>query len=271
MFQGREHQRWLGVVALVLMATGSVRAQGDVIVDAEVVEAVVERDGDVVLLDAAQNRKPGDEKKLLKEALEPVLKAELYFLFMVTKADEDAKDRVVASAEKELESMDEILLDQRFANGVVLAVSGPTVVAQTSNGVSLNANPYTRIREKLLVIAEQELEPAQAEKYKSEIAKRGEFRRQAMVGMVVNLLDQHLALSVEQRDQITENLMEKWPGAVNMSVENYLNNSNYVPVLPFPLIDTVLNRDQRTVWKTLNQYHFPMQVSNDQIPLEWDF
>lgn len=264
------YQRWLGAVALLVMVGGGACAQDEPIVEVEEVQVdVFERD--IMIVDAVQNRNPEDRKKLLQQTLEPILKSELYFLFMVTDAPNSDRKVILEAAEKELRAMDDMLVDQNAVNGLGMAFGATTVIAQTSTGMSLKANPYTRIQESLQAVAAQHMGPEKAEKYNSELAKRIEFRREAMIGMVVHLLDQRLELSVEQRDQIKENLTEKWSGWKNMSVEGYLSNSNYIPVLPFPLIDTVLNRDQRTVWKNLNQYHFPMQINNDQFSMEWGF
>ena len=263
-------QRWCGAVALLAMAGVGACAQDEPVVEVEEVQVdVFERD--VLIVDGAQNRAPDERKKLLRQSLEPILKSELYFLFMVTGTREPDREEMLESAQKDLEKMDDMLIDQNGGNGLGMVLGGATGIAVTSNGLSLNANPYTRIRDSLQNVAAQHLSPEEIEKYKTELAKRIEFRREATIGMVVQLLDQHLELSVEQRDQIKENLTKRWSGWKNISVESYLSNSNYIPVFPFPLIDTVLNRDQRTVWKTLNQYHFPIQINNDQFSMEWGF
>lgn len=262
---------WLLLVSIQLnVAVG----QEDILV--EEVEIAVEAEefaqvGNALIVGAPQmGRDPEAAKKQLVTDLRPCLRSELYFALLATGIDGERKKEVVAAAEKQLESMADLLIAEEAFNGLAVRFNTSTVVAQTSNGLSLNANPYKRIQKDLKEILQKHGTEEQIQKYQEELDARLQFRREAVVGMTVHLLDKRLSLSVEQRAQVHENLMEKWTEAENVSIEMYINNPDYFPVVPFPLIDRVLNRDQRTLWKTINQYHFPMTIQQHQFDAAWD-
>ena len=267
------------IVALMLLAPSSspsARAQDQPPVEVieEAVEAVAQQAvviNDVIAIAPAENRDPAATKKALIADLTPVLHAELYFLFFVSEIEPETKKKIKEAAEKRLDSMDKLLVNENVFGGLGGGFNTSKVIAQTSSGLSLNANPYSKIQEDLLLLAKQHATEAQAAKYEQELSERLAFRRDAVAGMVVQLLDRHLTLSVEQREQIHSNLVQKWDDIENTSIDMYLNNSDYVPVLPFPLIDRVLNRDQRTVWRTLSQYHFPMSIDSNRFVVDWGF
>jgi glucose-6-phosphate 1-dehydrogenase len=94
--------------------------------------------------------------------------------------------------------------------------------------------------------------------------RRDAFRREANVLVVVSLLDEPLALSAEQRQQLTETLREQWEAAELFAAEHYLMNQEYVPNLPARLLKDVLTAEQRRVWNSLQQVTFTMQISPPQ-------
>lgn len=216
-------------------------------------------------------RDPEKAKASLVNELKEILKPELYFLFMVVDVEQPLKKQICSEAEASLNNLTDMLVN---GNEGVRLFGGfgqqSTVIATTSQGLSLNANPYQRVSKEVMKVAEKHLSSEKIATYKEEVEKRNRFRLDARVGMVVHVLDKHLSLTVQQRDELHKNLVERWPDAINTSIENYLANADYVPVVPFPLIDNVLNRNQRTVWKTLNQYTFPMDIGNIDFAMDWD-
>ena len=216
-------------------------------------------------------RDPEKAKESLVSELKTILKPELYFLFVVVDVEQPLKKQICSEAETSLNNLTDMLVNEnegvRLFGGIG---QQSTVVAMTSQGLSLNANPYQRVSKEVMKVAEKHLSPEKIATYKEEVEKRNRFRLDACVGMVVHVLDQRLSLTVQQRDELHKNLVERWPDAINTSIDNYLSNADYVPVVPFPLIDKILNRNQRTVWKTLNQYAFPMDIGNIEIAMDWD-
>jgi hypothetical protein len=227
--------------------------------------------GQALIVDGVGNRRnvAADRKQLAKD-LQPILASELYFLMMVTEIkDPDKRIAISDAAAVQMDNLGELLVKENAFGGMGMGFGGGEVVAQTASGLSLNANPYRRIRELIATAAEPILSDQQMQIYRHELDKRNAYHQASAVGMIVNLLDQHLALSVTQRDAIFDSLNDNWPAAVDVSLDMYQSNPTYIPQIPFPLIDKYLNRSQRTVWKTLNQYRFPMQLNMLPVAIDW--
>jgi hypothetical protein len=199
------------------------------------------------------------------------MKAEMFFMFMVVDIEAETKQNIRDASEEKLKLMTDLLSSGGEAFNIFNGgFAGGQVVAQTSSGLSLKANPYTRVRQDVKKIAAELLEAPQNEKYVLECDKRDAFEREAVVASVVAMLDKKLFFSDDQRSAISEELTKNWAKAFDVNLETYQNSPAYVPDIPFVRIDKILNRDQRKLWQGLQKYTFPIVIGTEQQPVEWD-
>jgi hypothetical protein len=250
---------------------GNAFAQEDepVEIQAEAVQQVLQ--GEMIEIVDFLGNGPGDpvvaKGQFLKE-MESLVRLELGFAFRVCEWSDEEKFAIRAAVKEQSPSLADMMIG---VNGGRVAISGDTIVANTPSGAGLNANPYVRIEE-LVTKVMKELAPAEKlAQYQAECKLRDQFRREAAVGIVLNILDRKLALTQQQYQVLHEKLMVRWNKAINVSVEMYQNNPEYVPQLPAAVMQKELDQNQRTIWGTLSKYDFPMQMGSLQMTeANWD-
>lgn len=201
------------------------------------------------------------------DQLRPLMNVELGFVKRVCKPTEQQKKEIAAAAEKCLQGMIDMAGGRNAA--VMGGFQGRLVVAMDANGQPLSDNPWSRVRRDLAEAIRPLLSEQQLADYTAELEKRERFRREAAVGITLELLDRHLALTGEQREVLSERLLEKWPEAENLAIETYLNNPQYVPPVPEVVVQRVLDDAQKRVWKSLSKAQFTIQLSNGRAE-SWD-
>lgn len=232
------------------------------------------RQGAIVFGQAEQQDDPVAERGLAKD-LWRLIQVELAFAERILQLDADQlkqlKEALRPASSEQTDLLNErnvqgrpVINQGAFQVAAGAAPNGTTVAAQTSSGHALSGNPLQRVNRMVReAIGEIIGQPQQARLEQAQ-RRRDAFRREANVLVVVSLLDEPLALSAEQRQQLTETLREQWEAAELFAAEHYLMNQEYVPNLPARLLKDVLTTEQRRVWNSLQQVTFTMQISPPQ-------
>lgn len=279
--------RQFSLIALVLFVPASSVAQDEVGPVVEVGEAARIVDDAIIVQDVVQGaiidgaiveiEGVNDEKALaaMRDAAQASLLTDMKFLLRLELAfakracplDKDQLELVRQKLEERLPGCKDMVMDVAvFRNGFGFGMGGgmATVAATTSEGHSLKENPYSRIQKEMEKTLQELVTPEQLARYQEEVQAKNDFHRQSSVGMVVELIDQRLSLSAEQRQTIRQRLIERWENPASISFEMYFNNPEYIPAVPESAVQPFLNKDQRNIWSRLNRHDFPIQVQSDQ-------
>ncbi len=259
---------WLGVTS----HPGDAFAQEDepVEIQAPIDVQAVQAEALIEIVDFLGNG-PGDPavaKERFLQEMQSFVHLELGFAFRVCEWSDEEKNTIRTAVNERSHLLTDMLI---AANGGQVNVSGDTIVAHTSSGAVLNANPFVRIEELVTQVMKELAPPEKLAIYQTECKLRDQFRREAAVGIVMNVLDRKLSLTQQQYQSLHEKLMERWTKAINISTENYQNNPEYAPQLPPNIMQKELDKDQRAIWQALSKYDFPMQLGAVQFnEAKWD-
>lgn len=142
------------------------------------------------------------------------------------------------------------------------------------------ATPDTRklIQDALAAAVKAKLSPSQYERYRVELnARATEQKRTAILNLIVRL-DQSLVLSAEQREQIRGSLSSHWAEAWAQGHQSFNLETQYIPMIPDPLVADYLNANQKTIWTGLQKVTinasglgFGMNVLGVNQPLDDEF
>jgi hypothetical protein len=117
-------------------------------------------------------------------------------------------------------------------------------------GGDLNPEPLSLFQEKMSVSAKLLLNDGQWEKYRSEIERRDEDRKQTAIRCLVDILDRDLLLSDEQRGKIRESLDAEWKDAKGLSLQIFRYSNQFTPSFPAKCVAPFLEPAQREVWQS---------------------
>ncbi len=170
-----------------------------------------------------------------------VLAAELHFFLAINPATPEQR-----SALKPLVG--------RMFNNVVRRVA--VVQKQINRGFNANnppaiPDPHALFAEHLGRYAKESLPKESAAKYQQEIERRETQRRHATVHILVARLDRDLLLDDEQREKISQALLDKWQPNWAQQVEYMLQNEQLMLQLPEPCVAGNLTNPQKAVWQAL--------------------
>lgn len=113
--------------------------------------------------------------------------------------------------------------------------------------------PRKLIREGLGRAVRITLSGEPVEKYQAEIARREASRKQLGVRNLVARIDQELVLSPEQRDKVAEALTAHWDDSWCQSLEMFMYNYQYLPMIPDQYVTPILNDAQKKVWRSIQK------------------
>ena len=267
-------------IAILVGLTGlpsGLFGQDDVVVE---VQEVAQVEG-VIVADGAFNvngqADEGDQEKALKNArdglrkdLKKIASVEVGFARRVCQLDKDQLQQLNQGIAGRLEeSLDKLInINNVFQAGI--GFGGGNIVATTSSGQSLTSDPYEVVRQAVAAEMAKLVADDELETYQREAKLRNEYRRNAAIELVIEMLHSHLSLSSEQREKLRRSLDKRWEGASSFSISMYIHNPEYVPQLPEVAVQTVLEKDQRIIWNSLNKYSFPLEVNDSEVGIQWD-
>ncbi|EKK04472.1 hypothetical protein RBSH_00087 [Rhodopirellula baltica SH28] len=189
------------------------------------------------------------------EFLKPLVNAELSFVHRVCEPTEEQMKAIVGSAEEAFDEMGDLL-----ANNIRVA---QLPRFHGLNGETLNANPIRRIRDDTMEFLPLLLTEKQFQKYKQESSQRDRIEREAAVDYLITLLDSKLVLSEIQQRELRTVFLSEWPSLDVEWINSYLNNPNFVPVIPSNLLRKVLNTDQQTAWASYQQVSMGVMIGQN--------
>ncbi len=250
-------------VALFLWVPTSVSAQDEGGDAAEAVEVEAAEEQEVVALQAlpvvpaVQVR----GKDAPVEFLKPLINSEISFIKRVCEPSEEQMTTIVAAATKAYEATGDMIRapnQPRVADNQV-RIMGP-------GNEQLDENPYHRIRRDAAKYLQPLVSKEQYDRYQTESKQRDEFERGAVVGMIIGLIDDKIAMTEQQRAEMTELMMHEDGGLDLQSMQVYMYNPQYVPKLPVKVANKVFDKKQLTAWKSLNsvQMSFSTSFNNGQ-------
>ena len=139
-----------------------------------------------------------------------------------------------------------------LGGGLIRAVVGGLVgaPAQAVDPQTAMTTVVSAHRKELKTILTQE----QFTEFETAIAARDKFRNRANAECVVAMLDDRLALSPTQREEIANKLAE-WPRIRTLEAHFYFQNHSYIPTLPAE-VSKLLNQSQKKVFDWMQQVDF---------------
>ncbi|WP_430452551.1 hypothetical protein [Rhodopirellula europaea] len=203
----------------------------------------------------AEEPKPPAKKPIPPDFLKPLVNAELSFVHRVCEPTEEQMKAIVESAEEAFDEMGDLL-----ANNIRVA---QLPRFHGLNGETLNANPIRRIRNDTMEFLPLLLTEKQFQKYKQESSQRDRIEREAAVDYLITLLDSKLVLSEGQQRKLRTVFLSEWPSLDVEWINSYLNNPNFVPVIPSNLLRKVLNTDQQMAWASYQQVSMGVMIGQN--------
>ncbi len=188
--------------------------------------------------------------------LKPLVNSELSFIKRVCRPTVNQMDKIVVEAKTAFDSMSDMVQgnNQPFVRVGEIRFMGP-------NQEQLSGNPYGRVRRDAMKYLKPILSEKQFQSYVDETKLRDDFERGAAIWVVIDLMDNKLVLTIEQRQKLYEKLLAGWRDIEISSIQNYVSNPNYMPQVPNNLVDPVLSTEQRSLWNAASQTRVQFQVS----------
>jgi hypothetical protein len=118
-------------------------------------------------------------------------------------------------------------------------------------------------QQRLVEIARKSLRPEQIERYRRELELRSASRKRAVVDYMVARADQSLTLSAQQREKLAATLTKNYSDAWEKCLSIWMNNVQYMPSIPDTHILSLLDEEQRTVWRGLQK------LGDIQVRMHW--
>lgn len=207
---------------------------------------------------AEQNTDKPDDTPI--EFLKPLVNVELSFIKRVCKPSDEQMSTIVKAANKAFLKMNEIVQDQ---NGIrVVHNVNAAVNVRGPNQERLTENPYVRIRDDAAKYLKPLLKKNQFENYLKESDARQQFERTVAIEIAVDLVDEKVILSDQQRKRLAEKLDTNWKSVDVQQMQMYLQNPQYVPALYFVALDAIFTKKQMVAWGSMKSTHFSLYIGN---------
>lgn len=181
------------------------------------------------------------------EFLKPLINLEISFIKRACQPNDQQMAAIISAATEAYEGTGDMLDESnpRFLDANRVRVLGP-------GNEQLNENPYDRIRRDAARYLQPLVSKDQYERYQTESKYREEFERRAVVGMIVGLIDDKIAMAEQQRIEMAEMLMPENDGFDLQSLQVYTYNPQYLPSLPSKVVAKIFTEKQLTAWKSFN-------------------
>lgn len=201
----------------------------------------------------------GDDEAMLEHlmaAYKPALQVELSFANRVCRFNDEQRAAVVAATHDGLKGFAE---EQRKQGGNaqqqidgIWIQAGNLQVAQADEG-----HTEQQIAGIVAAAVAEHADPKQLKSYRREVALREQFRKDATMATVIDLIDQWLQLSDEQRRGISAELVDQWKPGWDWQLAMAANNGRYFPqVIPDEAIRRYLDADQLKRWQRVSKVQF---------------
>ncbi len=166
-----------------------------------------------------------------------LLKAEMHLVRAVCKPTDEQLQKINED------------LEQSLKNKLGLNDQNQKKVVRQRAGQVLAGDPLQLSRAWVHKAVAAHLTAEQVALYQEQVDQRAADRRNASIHNVVARLDQDLALSAAQRDQITENLRDNWNDGWCPSPNQFIQMEQWFPKIPEKYILDLLGPEQKAIWK----------------------
>ena len=172
------------------------------------------------------------------ECLKPLVNAELSFIKRVCNPSTEQMQSIVAEAKSAFDSMSDLSVEgQRFIGNGRGDFQGP-------NQEVFSGNPYTRVRSDAARYLTPLVSEDQYQRYVAEAKARDAFERSAAIDIALELIDDLVLLTSNQRVSIHEKLMQEWKDVDFQMMKLYLSNPQYMPEIPLQAFRKILDKAQ---------------------------
>jgi hypothetical protein len=178
---------------------------------------------------------PQDEDAIVKQVdqqyaarFRQLYRTELHFMRMVTEPTKSQYEKIAAETES----------SQKAAI---------RAFALAMRGTGGDEEPRRPMADAIAKSVKANLSAEQSARYQKEIDQRNAARKRVMVTNIVALMDRHLMLRPEQRDQLAKVLTDNYDDSWQLQV--FMYGGMYLPALPDAKIGPVLTEAQRQVWQ----------------------
>ncbi|TWU17923.1 hypothetical protein Poly21_00750 [Allorhodopirellula heiligendammensis] len=230
-----------------LVQTSNVAAQDEEDVLAEAIEVFEADAGDVQAFFPAMVGAPARDLGAPLEFVKPLVNLEISFIKRVCEPTDEQMTEIVAAAKQAYEATGDMVQDPQQAIRVDnrVQIMGP-------GNEQLKENPYRRVRRDAAKYLQAIVSEEQYDRYQAESKQRDEFERAAVVGTIVALIDDKIAMTEQQRAEMTELMTPLKDGFDLQSMQVYIYNPQYLPKIPVSVVNKVFDERQLKAWKSMN-------------------
>jgi hypothetical protein len=182
----------------------------------------------------------GGQVQQMMMQLRPIVRAEFHVIRAACQPSPEQRKAIARAAEQTLRDV---------TKKYVAVMNRPmTMTQRTAN------DPRRLIEEGLVEALKSRLPADQAARYQAELIKRAATRKRVALRNLVARLDHELILSPDQRDKISESLADQWDDSWGQSIEMFMNDNNYLPLISDRVVAPFLNDSQVKIWKAIPKY-----------------
>jgi hypothetical protein len=185
----------------------------------------------------------------MTQQFRPILRVELRWLTSAADPTPAQRREIAIEAGKTLKELARNMVGNR--NGVNQAVR-----------VAAINDPRKIIHDSIEAASRARLSPEQFARYKAEMERKAQDRREVAMLNLVAKLDGLLSLSVEQRAKLCDSLRSNWDDRTYPSLEILVMYDAYFPIIPGLQLDSLLTEEQRRIWQGVQKINFAQIRSN---------
>ena len=182
--------------------------------------------------------------KQMIEQLRPILRVELRLLTSAADPTPAQRREIAIEGGRTLKEV---------AGNMVGARKG---LNQAGRAVPAVTDPRKLIHDSIEVASRAKLSEEQFARYRKEIERKAQDRREVVMLNLVANLDKLLFLSAEQRTKLCESLRSNWDDRAYPSLEMLVMYDAYFPNIPDRHISPILTEEQQKIWRGVQKINF---------------
>jgi hypothetical protein len=181
--------------------------------------------------------------EILRPMIRPLFLAELRFIRSASGASEEQTRRMARAAQGPLRAAVAECVEEHLQK-----------MRGNEPGSEPNADAaYLAVQKKLASIAAAHLSPEQLARYRDQVQKRTDYRKQVAIRNLLTELEHELRLTAEQRDKIGGSISSHWDPKWDMAGGFFFEENQVFPELPDPVIVPFLTGKQKAAWGKLEK------------------
>lgn len=172
------------------------------------------------------------------ECLKLLVNIELSFIKRACEPSDVQMKAIVAEAKVAFKAMSDMIVNNQ--RGFMIGEGtfrGP-------NQELFDENPYVRVRKDAARYLKPLVSEKQHKKYVEEAKARDQFERSTAIDISLDLVDDLLLLTSDQRRMVYDKLMKDWTTIDFQILQMYLSNPQYMPSFPIDSFKKILEKPQ---------------------------